>query len=106
SPSGANVTVQYPSLVCAPDTITLLGSHIPNTSMSWSGPNGFNAFGSSVTIPVTSIAQQGLYRYNVLTNFCIVATQTFYIGVRDTSVIAATANSDTFCVGQPLHLNA
>lgn len=106
SPSGANVTVQYPNLVCAPDTITLLGSHIPNTSMSWSGPNGFNAFGSSVTIPVTSIAQQGLYRYTVLTNFCVVSTQTFFIGVRDTSVIAATANRDTFCTGQVAYFSA
>jgi hypothetical protein len=104
-PSGAMGATQYPSLICAPDTITLLGSHIPNTSMSWSGPNGFNAFGNSVTIPVTSIAQQGIYRYTVSANQCV-AYQNFYLGVRDTSAIVATVNSDTFCVGQAAYFSA
>jgi rRNA maturation protein Nop10 len=106
TPSLSLLSVSPAQVVCAPANLSLSGASIPNAQMSWEGPNGFTAAGSSFSIPVTQANQGGTYRYRVQTTHCGTVFRNVNVTVRDTGALVVSAVRDTFCVGQVAYFSA
>ncbi|MBD0259084.1 MAG: hypothetical protein ICV83_25475, partial [Cytophagales bacterium] len=108
APNGpAAPTVSSVNPVCTGASITLTAnSSQSNATFQWTGPNGFTATGSQVTISNASAAYGGTYSAAVTVNGCVSPAATVSVTVKP--AVAAPAVADvTYCAGvQASALNA
>lgn len=59
------------TLSCIGNSVELSSPAVPGaTAYNWTGPNGFNASGQVVTVPITSVQSQGNYIVKVILGDC------------------------------------
>ncbi|MEI6765359.1 MAG: glycine-rich protein [Bacteroidota bacterium] len=58
------------SPVCSGDTIKLTASTVPNTTYTWTGPNGFSSNLQNPKIPNSTVANAGQYSVSVAAGGC------------------------------------
>ena len=88
--------------ICVGNSIILSISNIEaNTTYAWSGPLGFTAIGSTITIPNASQAMSGNYAVIATSNSCQSIASNINIIVSPTPTLTVPSNQ-TFCVGQTI----
>jgi hypothetical protein len=86
--------------ICVGNSITLSISNIePNTIYNWSGPLGFTATGSTITIPNASQAMSGDYLVIATSNSCQSLSNSINITVNAVPILTTLTNK-IFCVGE------
>jgi hypothetical protein len=96
----SSVTVNSP--VCIGNSINLSAFANGATIYNWTGPNGYNASGSNVTINNATLSRTGLYRVTISNGFC-----TLYDSIQVTVFAPPVANAgrDTsVCAGNIITL--
>lgn len=101
-----NAQVSAAQTICTPAPITLTGSTVPGATVSWAGPNGFTASGTSFTIPSTTMANGGVYSYFVVTPTCGTAIRNVTVTTLNTSMISGAAYPTPQCAGGVLYLSS
>ena len=81
---------------CAWASATLVASGGPG-SITWAGPGGFSAIGSTVTIPSFQTTNQGIYTVTINNNGCS-ATRTINLQMSQQPTITIT-NTGPYCIG-------
>ncbi len=65
------ITLKHPVDFCAKTTIDLETENKPNTNYVWTGPNGFSAFGASVSVPIKGPEAAGEYSLIASQGSCV-----------------------------------
>ena len=97
-----NTAIVSNSPICAGDTISLQAPIIANVSYDWTGPNGFTATGSNVTIPNTLVfIHQGFYSVIATDNItgCISNPLSTLAIITDLPATGVAGNSGPVCAG-------
>ncbi|QHL87926.1 T9SS type A sorting domain-containing protein [Nibribacter ruber] len=110
--NGTNLTIGTPpatpaitsnSGVCAGGTLTLSSSKVTGATYSWSGPNGFQATGSVISIPNAEVAASGVYTLTITVNGCSTSNS----ATVEVKPASANAGPDkVICPGQGVQLTA
>ncbi len=103
-PSAA--TVSAAQSICIPSPLTLTGTNIAGATLTWAGPGGFTASGSSFTKASTILGDGGVYTYTVVTNNCGLAIRTVNVSTLTTSMVSGSVYPNPQCAGEPLFFQA
>jgi alpha-tubulin suppressor-like RCC1 family protein len=103
-PSSAQVSAAQ--TICTPGALTLTGSDVAGATLSWAGPSGFTASGSTFTIASTTLANGGTYTYTVATTACGTATRNVNVAALSGSQVTGTVYPNPICTGAPLYLQS
>jgi alpha-tubulin suppressor-like RCC1 family protein/rRNA maturation protein Nop10 len=103
-PSSAQVSAAQ--TICTPGALTLTGTDVAGATLSWAGPSGFTASGSTFTIPTTTLASGGTYTYTVATTACGTATRNVNVAVLSGTQVSGTVYPNPICTGAPLYMQS
>jgi len=102
----SNTQVSSAQTICTPGALTLTGSDVAGATLSWAGPSGFTASGSTFTIPSTTLASGGIYTYTVATTGCGTAIRSVNVAALSGSQVTGTVYPNPICTGSPLYLQS
>jgi hypothetical protein len=102
SPRPSSTTVSAAQSICIPSPLTLTGTNIEGATLTWAGPGGFTASGSSFTKASTILGDGGIYTYTVVTNNCGLAIRTVNVSTLTTSMVSGSIYPNPQCAGEPL----
>lgn len=102
----SSATISAAQTICIPGALTLTGTNIAGATLSWAGPGGFTASGSSFTKASTTSGDGGVYTYTVVTSNCGSAIRTVNVSTLSGSVVNGTVYPNPQCAGQPLYLQS
>jgi hypothetical protein len=103
-PSSAQVSAAQ--TICTPGALTLTGTDVAGATLSWAGPSGFTASGSTFTIASTTLANGGTYTYTVATSGCGTAPRFVNVTALSGSQVTGTVYPNPICTGAPLYLQS
>jgi hypothetical protein len=89
----SNLTITNNMPVCNSQTLSLSATQYPNTSYSWTGPNGFTANTAVINIPNASPADNGNYAVTATTQGCSGVTRTQNVTIYSSLTPVSTSNS-------------
>jgi len=104
-PNATGIQISAAQTLCAGSTLTLTGTSVSGATMSWTGPGGFTATGSTATIPVTTLLNRGRYAYNVSMPGCGTVSRFANVTIMDGAAVSGTISSP-LCTGAPMYMNA
>ena len=100
------VTASNQGPYCSGTTITLNATPVNGAMVyHWTGPNGFNGTGQSVTIPNSNIGMAGLYTVTVTVTGSATCSGSTTVVINLSPTINPVSNSPV-CVGSPLIFNS
>jgi hypothetical protein len=102
----SNTQVSTAQTICTPGALTLTGSDVAGATLSWAGPSGFTASGSTFTIPSTTLVNGGTYTYTVATTGCGTAIRSVNVAALSGSQVTGTVYPNPICTGSPLYLQS
>lgn len=95
-----------PISLCAGETLNLAASGQPGVTYQWTGPNGFTAQGSPVSMANVSTAAAGVYVVTASSGGCPGPPSTIAVTVNPPLVVAIAPLVPTVCTGNPITLTA
>lgn len=108
-------TVARPEITVLDDSLTsceflpvnLRASVLPNVNYTWTGPNGFTATGSFVTIAEAALASSGTYYVSAVRNQgCFSNVDSIELTVIPATPTATLSSNGPVCLGETLILTA
>jgi rRNA maturation protein Nop10 len=103
-PSSAQVSPAQ--TICTPGALTLTGTDVAGATLSWAGPSGFTASGSTFTIASTTLANGGTYNYTVATSGCGTALKFVNVTALSGSQVTGSVYPNPICTGAPLYMQS
>ncbi|MDW8333076.1 MAG: SBBP repeat-containing protein, partial [Bacteroidia bacterium] len=88
--------------VCPGASVTITATGPAGNNYSWTGPGGFSATGSLITVNPT---QTSIYTVNVTGTGCLNSSATITINVHPTTNLTASSSANNICGGQTVTLS-
>ncbi len=99
-------TVGSNSPICLGGAINLTASTVTSATYAWSGPNGFTSTSQNPNIPVSVIADSGIYSVNATILGCTGPNGTVDVSINPPPAAPVAGSNSPICAGTTLNLTA
>ncbi|MEO5585544.1 MAG: hypothetical protein ABIQ75_08825, partial [Flavobacteriales bacterium] len=106
TPLPAAPVVGGPITLCVGETLDLSATAVAGITFHWTGPNGFNSYSTSPSIPNISMGGQGIYSVTASGGGCDGPASTVNVTVNPPLVLSISPAVPTTCAGHPVTLTA
>ena len=104
-PNATGIQISAAQTLCSGSSLTLTGTSVSGATMSWVGPNSFTASGSSISVPVTTVANAGRYAYSVVMPGCQAVQRNSNVTIMNGAAVNGVI-STPLCTGAAMYMDA